>query len=260
MIVRPRPAATVALVRDGPDGLEVLMMVRPMEAEYAPRALVFPGGRVDDADSDNGWLDVCDLDGADRALVGQDGNDESDPAALASRLAAIREVFEETAVLIGTRVAPAPDWADDARRRVHSGSESLQSVLRAAGFRIRPAELVYFARWITPEAQPKRFDARFYAAAMPAGQQPAAAPGEVESVTWISPQQALAGADNAEAYVLPPTRAVLTTLSQFADVKIALPGLLESRNLSPILPRMRAGGGLGPNIRVVLPGEPGYED
>ena len=264
MTVVPRPAATVALLRDGAPGLEVLMMVRPMAAEFAPRALVFPGGRIDDADSDPGWTEVFDLDARGRALIAEDGQADGEhdgqPAPLAFRLGAIREMFEETAMLIGSQVPPDPDWAESARSRVHRGEESFCSMVRAAGLRVRPADLVYFARWVTPESQPRRYDTRFYAAAISDGQSPSAAPGEVESVTWISPREALANADQAEAYILPPTRAVLQSLARFGDVKEALPGLHESRDLRAILPRIVVGSGeLGPDVRVVLPGEPGYE-
>ena len=257
-----RPAATVALVRDGAQGLEVLMMVRPMAAAFAPRAFVFPGGRIDESDADAGWAELLDIDDAGRALIEEDGADDGMPSATAFRVGAIREMFEESAMLIGSTQPPDPAWAADARTRVHGGSESFQSVLRAAGLRLCPADLVHFARWITPESEPKRYDTRFYVAAIPGGQTPSAAPGEVESLTWITPAEALGNANNADAYVMPPTRAALEGLSKYADVASALPGMHESRNLRPVLPRLIRGGSdrLSPDIQVVLPGDPGYED
>jgi 8-oxo-dGTP pyrophosphatase MutT (NUDIX family) len=260
--VPARPAATVALVRDGAQGLEVLMMVRPMAAEFAPRALVFPGGRIDDADGDPGWMQVFELDAAAQARIAEDGQDEGQPGALAFRVGAIREMFEETAIVIGSAIPPDPEWAESARGRVHNGEVSFLAMVREAGLRLRPAELVYFARWVTPESQPKRYDTRFYAAGVPGGQTPSAAPGEVESVTWISPQEALANADDAEAYVMPPTRAALEKLARFGDVAAAVPGMYELRDTRPVLPRIvrtGADGKAGPDIQVVLPGDPGYE-
>ncbi|MGI8610271.1 MAG: hypothetical protein ACR2MY_13795 [Candidatus Dormibacteria bacterium] len=265
MTVVARPAATVALLRNGATGLEVLMMVRPMAAEFAPRALVFPGGRIDDGDGDPAWAEVVDIDDAGRALIaedGQDGQDDGQPTPLAFRLGAIREMFEETAMLIGSNVPPEPAWAGTARRRVHQGQETFISTVREAGLGIRPADLVYFARWVTPESQPKRYDTRFYAAAITDGQAPVAAPGEVESVTWIRPQEALANANNADAYVMPPTRAALESMARFVDVRSALTGMYGTRDIRPILPRIvRVGGDekAGPDIQVVLPGDPGYE-
>lgn len=237
------------------------MMVRPMAAEFAPRALVFPGGRIDEGDADPGWEDVFDLDDAGREVITEDGQDDGEPHPLAFRLGAIREMFEETAMLIGSQVPPDPEWAETARRRVHNGEASFISMVRDTGLRLRPADLVYFSRWVTPESQPKRYDTRFYAAAIPGGQTPSAAPGEVESVTWISPHEALANADNAEAYVMPPTRAALNAMGRFPDVAAALPGIYATRNTRPILPRiLRAGTSGGPGIQVVLPGDPGYEE
>ena len=256
-----RPAATVALVRDGARGLEVLMMVRPMAAAFAPRAFVFPGGRIDDSDGDPGWADLLDIDEPGRALIAEDGEEDGMPSATAFRVGAIREMFEESAMLIGSTQPPDPAWAADARTRVHGGVETFQAVLRAAGLRLRPADLVHFARWITPESEPKRYDTRFYTAAIPGGQTPSAAPGEVESLTWITPAEALANASNADAYVMPPTRAALEGLAKYSDVASALPGMHASRNLRPILPRLIRGsaGQPGPDIQVVLPGDPGYE-
>jgi hypothetical protein len=120
--------------------------------------------------------------------------------------------------------------------------------------------MAYFARWVTPEELPKRYDTRFYAAAMPAGQEAVAAVGEVESLEWITPARALARADTNEAYTLPPTRAALTSLAEFSDVAAAIVGLPAGRDLTPILPRIVSGTGPSPEIRVVLPGEPGYEE
>lgn len=261
MTVVARPAATVALLRDGAHGLEVLMMVRPMAAEFAPRALVFPGGRIDDGDGDPGWVDVVELDDPGLEVIAEDGEDEGQPSPLAFRLGAVREMFEETAMLIGSQVPPDPDWAGAARSRVHNGDESFIAMVRDAGLRVRPADLVYFARWVTPESQPKRYDTRFFAAAIPDGQTPSAAPGEVESVTWIAPREALANGNNAAAYVMPPTRAALEAMARFEHVEAALPGMYASRDIRPILPRLvRVGGELGPDIQVVLPGDPGYEE
>ncbi len=261
MTVVARPAATVALLRDGANGVEVLMMVRPMAAEFAPRALVLPGGRIDEADDDPAWAELMDVDAPARVVIAEDGEDEGRPSALAFRVGAIREMFEETAMLIGSKVPPDPNWAEEARAGVHSGSQSFLSMLRGAGLRLRPADLVYFAHWITPETQPKRYDTRFYAAAIPGGQTPSAAAGEVESVTWISPQEALSNADNADAYVMPPTRSALIALAQYTDVGAALPGIHASRDIRPILPRIiRGGREFGAGIQVVLPGDPGYEE
>jgi 8-oxo-dGTP pyrophosphatase MutT (NUDIX family) len=249
------------VLRDGPAGLETLLMLRPVEAEFAPRAQVFPGGRIDEGDADSTWQELSRINPSQAARIAEDGEGDGLPPALAFRIGAIREVFEETTVLLGIDGGelPSPDWAAEARARVHGEGESFAAVIREAGLALHPGELTYFARWVTPEQLPKRYDTRFYAAAMPAGQGALAAAGEVESLEWITPRVALARADTNEAYTLPPTRAALTSLAEFADVAGAIARLPAGRDLTPILPRIVSGAGPSPEIRVVLPGEPGYE-
>jgi 8-oxo-dGTP pyrophosphatase MutT (NUDIX family) len=233
-----------------------------MEAEFAPRAQVFPGGRIDEADGGPELEGLCDVDPDETARIASDGDGESAPPALAYRIGAIREVFEETTVLLGTSAEelPDPSWAAEARARVHSHGEGFATTISRAGLRLHPGAMAYFARWVTPEELPKRYDTRFYAAAMPAGQEAVAAVGEVESLEWITPARALARADTNEAYTLPPTRAALTSMTAFSDVAAAIAGLPAGRDLTPILPRIVSGSGPSPEIRVVLPGEPGYEE
>lgn len=237
-------------------------MLRPVEAEFAPRAQVFPGGRIDDEDAVPAWRKLCEISALEAARIAEDNGDDTEPPpALAFRIGAIREVFEETAVLLGASGAdfPDPEWATEARTRVHTGGDSFRATMATAGLRLHPGAMAYFARWVTPESLPKRYDTRFYAAVMPAGQQASAAPGEVESLAWITPSAALERADTNKAYTLPPTRAALTSLAQFETVAAALAGLPAGRDLTPILPRILGGAGPSPDIRVVLPGEPGYE-
>jgi 8-oxo-dGTP pyrophosphatase MutT (NUDIX family) len=237
------------------------MMLRPVEAEFVPRAQVFPGGRIDPADADPAWARLCQLDPEEEARVGEDGDEGGKPSALAFRVGAIREVFEETTVLLGVEGNLFPDrgWAAAARTRVHSSGEAFAEVIEASGLRLRPGAMAYFARWVTPESLPKRYDTRFYASAMPVGQEAVAAPGEVESVEWISPAQALERADTNAAYTLPPTRAALGALARYRDVASALSGMVEGRDLTPILPRIVQGSQPGPEVRVLMPGEPGYD-
>ncbi len=236
-------------------------MLRPVEAEFAPRAQVFPGGRIDEADADPGWEELSEIDPDQAARIAEDGDGDGLPPALAFRIGAIREVFEETTVLLGSEAGelPHPAWAAEARARVHGHGDSFGATIRAADLRLHPGAMAYFANWVTPEELPKRYDTRFYAAAMPNGQEAVAAVGEVESLEWITPAAALQRADTNEAYTLPPTRAALTSLAGFSDVAGAMVGLPAGRDLTPILPRIVSGVGPSPEIRVVLPGEPGYE-
>lgn len=185
-------------------------------------------------------------------------------SARAFLVGAAREVFEETGVLLGIdgRDLPEPGWLQSTRTRVHQAQESFAEVLARAGLQLRLRDLVPFARWVTPEALPKRYDTFFLAAPMPANQEAVAAPGEVASLEWVTPAGALARADSRDAYTLPPTRSALTLLAGFGDVTSALAGVGIGAALVPILPRV-VSRGPGPGeqgISVLMPGEPGYEE
>jgi len=259
----PRPAATVTVLRDGPDGLETLFLLRPVEAEFVPRAQVFPGGRIDDDDASPAWDELSDVTEAEAAGLLQ----VAEAAGLTARaflVGAAREVFEETGVLVGVDGGSLPDpgWLAANRGVVHRSETSFAEVLARSGMRLRLRDLVPFARWVTPEGLPKRYDTFFLAASMPANQEAVAAPGEIASLEWVTPAAALARADSKDAYTLPPTRAALTSLARFGSVTDAMAGLGIDADLAPILPRVVSRGD-GPNeagIRVLMPGQPGYDE
>ncbi|MFN2464222.1 MAG: NUDIX hydrolase [Candidatus Dormibacteria bacterium] len=251
------------MLRDGQAGVETLFLLRPVEAEFVPRAQVFPGGRIDEADAEDPWSELVDMSVAEAAAALGSEVVARAPAR-SFFIGAIREVFEETGVLLALAHGQSPDarWLASARSEVHGGRASFAEVLRQASLAVRPRELVPFARWVTPEALPKRYDTFFFAAAMPPGQEAVAAPGEIASLEWVTPAAALARADSRDAYTLPPTRAALTALSKFDSVAAALAGLAQAAELSPILPRVRTApeGRSHAGIQVVMPGEPGYTD
>jgi 8-oxo-dGTP pyrophosphatase MutT (NUDIX family) len=228
--VVPRLAATVALVRDGADGLEVYLMRRPATMAFAPGAWVVPGGSVDAADADV----AASLSTA-ASLSMMDGEGAAarastvDPGWTATRLstvdagrvlaAAVREVFEETAVLLATdatgAVPPFPS-----RRRVRdrtalrSGTAGFGALLRRDGLRLDRRLLVPWSRWITPAWVPKRrFDTYFFVAALPAGQQPVRARTEASAARWLRPDQALDGFARRRLQLMVPTRALLGALA-----------------------------------------------
>lgn len=234
-----------------------------MEAEFAPRAQVFPGGRIDDADADPAWRELVRLDALGDGPLIEGDPEPGHPTNLALIVGAIREVFEETCILVGVDPGdyPGREWAEASRQKVHRDDASFLGQIQSSGLKLSPAPIAYFARWITPKGMPRRYDTRFFAAPMPAGQEAVAAPGEVQSLEWITPAAALARADTNDAYTLPPTRAVLTTLSRYAGVDEAMGRLPEDANVAPIVPKivsMPGGTGLD-GIRVLMPGDPGYE-
>ncbi|MGD8833121.1 MAG: MBL fold metallo-hydrolase, partial [Pseudomonadales bacterium] len=158
----PVPAATILMLRDSPAGLEVFMVVRHHQIDFASGALVFPGGKADPADFDPD-LDPH-LDGA-----------LTDPDMRAIQVASIREAFEECGVLLARpegsqaligaeRLATLEAYRD----RLHKGELTILEFLRTESLRLACDELVHFAHWITPPMVPKRFDTHFFLAAAPA--------------------------------------------------------------------------------------------
>lgn len=178
--VPARPASTVLLLRDGPSGLEVFMVVRHHRIDFASGALVFPGGRVEDSDV---------------VLAGGD-------VQAAFRIAAIRETWEECGVLLG---APGTSPAAEGE---------FAAMLAARGLMADSASLAHFAHWITPVAVPKRFDTHFFLAAAPADQEAVHDGGEAVDSVWIRPEDALAEAAAGTKKVVFPTRMNLTKLAR----------------------------------------------
>ncbi len=190
-----RKASTILILRDSP--LEVLMVKRHAKAFFGS-ALVFPGGAEEPADAAPDWLPYC---------QGAEGMAEPERAA---RIAGIREVFEETAILLAT-----PDAAPAA------GADFFQTI-RASGAKLMLDALVPFAHWVTPDYVSKRFDTRFYVCHAPAGCEAVADGGETESLEWIAPGQALALAAAGERLMAFPTKLNLQRLAESADAAGAL--------------------------------------
>jgi 8-oxo-dGTP pyrophosphatase MutT (NUDIX family) len=253
----PRDAATVILLRQdasagGGGGIEAFQLRRTAELEFAPGAYVFPGGSVDarDADPGVGWAGPGPDDFA--ALL-----DVPPDRARALVCAAVRETFEESGVLLAG--ASHADLVRDSaalaadRHALLAGSASLAEVLGRRGLVLRTDLLTPWARWITPEASPRRFDTWFFAAALPPGQDATAAPkghadpGESESGAWLRPASALEAARAGQMMLLPPTAVTLGELAGHPDV----PAILARRRaITPRLPKLIVEDG---RVRLALP-------
>ncbi|GAB3279873.1 hypothetical protein GCM10027589_06610 [Actinocorallia lasiicapitis] len=209
----PRHAATVVLLRDR-DGLEVFMLRRVSSMAFAPGAYVFPGGSVDARDaeytSDEDWTAW--------------GTAFTATPELAKELvcAAVRETFEEAHVLLAGAsqdeivADTAPFEAD--RLALLDRSQSLASFLTGRGLRLRADLLRPWAHWITPAIEPKRFDTRFFMAALPEGQRALDVSTEADKVAWMRPADALERAGKGEIFLMPPTLATLRDLLAFGTV------------------------------------------
>jgi 8-oxo-dGTP pyrophosphatase MutT (NUDIX family) len=265
----PRDAATVILLRPGAGagagagagsgsgaGVEAFLLRRTAELEFAPGACVFPGGSVDERDADPGigWVGPAPEDFAAQLDVPPE-------RARALVCAAIRETFEESGVLLaGSSAEGATGLVGDSaalaadRHALLTGTTTLGEVLGRRGLVLRTDLLTPWARWITPEVSPRRFDTWFFAAALPAGQTATAAPeghadpGESESGTWLRPAAALEAAQAGEITLLPPTAVTLRELAGHPDVSAIL---ARRQAITPRLPKVIVEDG---RVRLALPG------
>ncbi len=234
---QPRDAATVMLLRSGSDGLEVYMLRRKASMAFAPGAFVFPGGSVDarDADEQVAWA------GPDAAEWGRIF--DAPPAhARALVCAAVRETFEESGVLLAgeSPESVVADTTSDAfeadRHALLDRSVSLAELLSQRSLVLRADLLRPWARWITPVVEPRRFDTRFFAAALPAGQRTRDVGGEASEVAWVTPAKALQDWERGEIRLFPPTAVTLSELAACGDVETALTG---PRAVAPIIPEIQ---------------------
>jgi len=236
--VPARDAATVALLRDGPGGPQVYLLRRHGQMMFAAGQAVFPGGAVDprDGDSDIGWTGPT---------AAQWGARFGCPEAVARGLvcAAVRETFEESGVLLA---GPDPasvvadttgdDWETD-RVGLEAATHGLGEVLGRRGLLLRSDLLGAWAHWITPAFEPRRYDTRFFVAALPPGQQTRDVSGESDAVTWLRPRDALTAAADGRIDMMPPTVRVCADLADLAYAADALTTAAE-RRFGTIQPRV----------------------
>ena len=220
----PRDASTVVLLREGAAGLEVHLHRRWEGMAFAGGAWVFPGGSVDARDHDPrlGWVGPP-------AVAWAEVLGTPEPLARALVCAAVRELFEETGVLLaGTpdRVVTDPELTGLAadRRRLEEGGLGLGELLRARGLSLRSDLLRWWSRWVTPAEQPRRFDTHFFVAALPEGQVTLDTTAEAEEVSWLPVADAVTAADAGSLVMLRPTATTCRELLGFstpADVLAA---------------------------------------
>lgn len=242
--VTPKDAATVILLRDGAQGLEVFLQRRVAGMAFAGGMTVFPGGGVDsrDADASIGWSGP---------LPGRWANWFGCPEPLARALvcAAVRETFEESGVLLagaaGGALADTAPYEHD-RAALVAREQSLAGFLAANSLTLRADLLRPWADWITPEQEPRRYDTRFFVAALPAGQRADGATTEAERSGWQRPADALADAEAGQSRLMPPTWVTLTEIAEYPRVADVL---AARRQVSPVEPTLIRE---GDSIRVVM--------
>jgi 8-oxo-dGTP pyrophosphatase MutT (NUDIX family) len=229
-----RDATTVVLLRDDPV-LQTYLMRRVPTMAFAAGMYVFPGGRVDEVDLN---LDVpwTDSEIEPRRMTA------SEDLARGLIVCAVREVFEETGVLLavdqeGRAPTEDDDWETD-RASVHASSSALAGILRRRRLCLDPALLPLWTHWVTPEIESRRYDVRFFVAAVPAGQRARDVSGEADDVRWTEPERALTEYGIGRLPMLPPTVTTLADLLPFSDVRSVL-AAAPSRDVRPLMPRPR---------------------
>lgn len=253
-----RHAASVLVLRDGPDGMEVLLVRRPeRQDDRSSGAYVFPGGTLDPQDA--ALHPLCD--GLDDAAASA----RLDLAAggLDFYLCAVRECCEEAGLLFARDADGAlvqPDAWDEARREwlratvAHEGP-GLAAVCERFGLRLAVDCMAYFAHWLTPPGLPKRFDTRFFVAVLPPGQ--TARHDGVEAVAhrWVRPQAALQ--PDSGIKLVNATQRVLQSIAHFPSAQACFDAAQRQREIPLVMPRLAEG---PQGLRPVMPDEPSYAE
>ena len=254
--VVPRDSATVIVVRDDRGPLEVFMLERHIQSDFAGGAYVFPGGTLDEGDQDPALADLVD---GWRELAERTGEDPDRQRALA--VCAIRETFEEAGVLLARHEHGTPVRLDDHRWRdnrkaVADREIDAVTLAKETGIRYAADLLRFWQRWVTPVFAPKRYDTRFFVAVMPHGQTPLHDDVETTASTWVRPADAIARGRSGRLTIIFPTRKTLESLDGL-ETTDAVFGAAASRSVQPVLPRFVVENGVG---HVYLPGDPNPHD
>jgi 8-oxo-dGTP pyrophosphatase MutT (NUDIX family) len=240
-------ASTVVLIRPSPSSFDVLLVRRHDNVAFMGGAHVFPGGRVDAADRIDRPEAICD--GVEDASARMPDLDPA--AALASCVAAIRELFEEAGVLLAR---PVNGSGVRELRAQMAGGVSLPALALRNGFRLALDGLVFFAHWVTPEIEIKRFDTRFFVAVLPDGQEPLHDEHETTDSEWMSPQAAVERSRRDEIALPPPTWTTLRMLSKLSSVEEVMSWARQRRvvRIQPAFIRTDT------ETMLTLPGDPTF--
>jgi len=244
-VAKAREASTVIVLRERDDALQVFCVQRSQQSAFLGGAVVFPGGKVDAQDHDPSWDELCDLDARPNAWTDDEG-------ARASYVAACRETIEEAGIL---PTLPALRPTELAALRLALKTTPFAQLLRAHGLRLNLDDVLPFARWVTPEAETRRFDTKFFVLLCPDDQDGAHDDHETIRSVWATPDEVLRGFLRKELALFPPTHRsleVLAPMRSFEDVR----AYAQQANLEPICPvvTQHTDGALA----LALPGDPAH--
>ncbi len=229
-------AATVLLLRDGSQGLEVLMTRRSSQASFAPGAYVFPGGGIEADDEKY----------ASNAQLADVSPAQSAPQFIAYRptqtkqhitwaLAAIRESFEELGIVLAKNASGA--WISQSQISALDRHANFYTQMLARGFQLAASEVVLLAHWLTDRDMPKRFEVPFLVARMPDGQSPVADEKEQFTPEWIAARDALTKHEAGEFFMIFPTIRTLQKLIIYKTVSEVLQACASEKPLWTSCPR-----------------------
>ncbi|HBN27333.1 MAG TPA: NUDIX hydrolase [Desulfobacteraceae bacterium] len=245
----PKPAATLIFLRDGSDGLETFMLLRDPKAYFAPGALVFPGGRLDEGDRSKVLRDYS------------DGASDLADDRFSLYMTAIREAFEECGILLARPVGERDIISQDRlkslqpyRDLLNRGKISFGEFLKSEKIILACDRLTPFAHWITPEKLPVRYDTFFFLAKAPLGH-PGLHDG-YESVDsfWTTPKKLIEKSDAGKYFLMFPTRTNAAKLGESNNVKDAIAAARSSDIITvmPVVEKRKTG------TYVVIPQKAGY--
>ena len=263
--VAPLNAATVMLLRETPSAkpFEVLLMRRHARQSFMGKAFVYPGGQLDDSDCDPGLADRANGLTAEQAKQFLNEPDLSDEMALGLFFAAVRETFEESGVLLAQWASGEKiDFTDNQTRqrfaryrdRIHDQEMTLRDLAGKENLAFRLNDLRPYARWVTPEAEKKRFDTRFFLATLPAGQKPLHDSREMTETLWVKPEKALLKQNKGDMLLMPPTMKTLEEMANQSSLSDMF-ALASPTSIQPIMPQVAIE---GDSIVIKLPHDPDY--
>lgn len=254
----PKDAATVVVVRDAQGGIELFCVKRHTASGFLGGAVVFPGGKLSEADRSPEW------ERATTELRARARSVADDPTtARAFAVAALRELFEEAGIL--PVAGGALDDAGIERLRAElaektagkrDGAAEFLALVSAHGLVLDAGGLEVMARWITPAAEERRYDTRFYVLAAPRGQSGRHDEHETTSSFWATPQEIIRAWERDEIFLAPPTVRTIELLARAASVAEAL-ALASREPLTPTCPHFAQDGELSV---LALPGDPLYPE
>jgi 8-oxo-dGTP pyrophosphatase MutT (NUDIX family) len=247
------------LVRQLDGELQTYLLRRSPTSGFMPGLFVFPGGGVDGADRDEAfWKEHMDL--APPAVSERLGRGLGFAEALSFAVAALRETFEEAGILFAAKAgATAGDLRRVGQRRLQESHWHgwFQSLVQTDGWTLTLSALAPWSHWITPVGMPRRFDTRFFTAALPEGQDGRPDGRETTTGLWISPRKALTVNLEGKIPLSPPTLVTLNELLGYATLGRLQRGLAGRGWGEPLLPRLMALG-KGAGSVIIEPWDPMY--